>query len=105
ILIGTRGVSSAVEYAELVDGIRKMAGFVYSGFFSLDSAILCASKAAFLSALILKEVDQIDRFQQEIDISSWKITNQQYNKLNKLKKTSPESFYCFFQALALLEIV
>jgi hypothetical protein len=79
-----------------------MAGFVYSGFFSLDSAILCASKAAYLSALIFGEVKTIDRFEKNLDISVWTITNQDFNKLNKLKKTSPEAFYYFFRALTLL---
>ncbi|MAT45478.1 MAG: hypothetical protein CL609_24380 [Anaerolineaceae bacterium] len=104
MLIGTRGIGSTSEFDELVAGFKKMAGFVYSGFFSLDSAILCASKTAYLSALILEEVYQIDRFQKDMDISSWKITNHEYNKLNKLKKTSPEAFYYFYQALRLLNI-
>ena len=104
VLIGTRGVASDKEYAELVDGFRKMAGFVYSGFFSLDSAILCASKAAYLCALILGEIKMIDRFAKNLEISVWTITNQDYNKLNKLKKTSPEAFYYFFRALSLLEL-
>ena len=60
VLIGPRGsVSDKEEYDELLDGFRKMAGFVYSGFFSLDSAILCASKAAYLSTLILGEIERI----------------------------------------------
>ena len=79
-----------------------MAGFVYSGFFSLDSAILCASKEAYLSALILGEIKKIDRFEKNLDISVWTITNQDFNKLNKLKKTNPEAFYYFFRALTLL---
>ena len=54
VLIGMRGSSPSTEYAELLGGFKKLAAFVYSGFFSLDSAILCASKAAYLSALIIK---------------------------------------------------
>lgn len=102
ILIGTRGASSGLEYAELLDGIKKMTGFVFSGFFSIDSAILCASKVAYLSTLILGDSDTIDRFEKNFDILVWTIINQDYNKLNKLKKTSPEAFYYFFRALTLL---
>jgi hypothetical protein len=103
VLIATRGVTSTEEFAELVSGFRKMAAFVYSGFFSLDSAILCAAKAAYLSALILEQGgDPIDRFTKGQDISTWKITHLDFNKLNKLKKTSPEAFFYFFQALQLL---
>ncbi len=104
VLIGTRGSTSETEFSELVDGIKKMASFVYSGFFSLDSAILCAAKAAYLSALILQEVDHPGRFNKDHDMSSWTIINPDYNKLNKLKKTSPESFFYFYQAHHLLDL-
>jgi hypothetical protein len=104
ILIGLRGASSNSEYAELLAGIKKMGAFVYSSYFSLDSAILCASKVAYLSALIVKQSDSIDRFKRNWDIASWNIANQDYNRLNKLKKTSPEAFYYFFQALTLLDL-
>jgi len=73
VLIGMRGSSSPAEYAELLDGFKKLAGFVYSGFFSLDSAILCASKAAYVSALIANQKDTIHRFENSQDISSWSI--------------------------------
>ena len=99
-----RGSSSPDEYAELLDGFKKLAAFVYSGFFSLDSAILCASKAAYLSALIANQKDSIHRFENSQDISSWSIVSSDYSKLNKLKKTSPEAFYYFYLALDLLGI-
>lgn len=95
VFIATRGAASDKEYAELADGFRKMAGYVYSGFFSLDSAILCASKAAYLTALMLRNIETVDRFEKNVDISVWTITNQDYSKLNKLKKTSPEAFSYF----------
>jgi len=104
VLIGMRGSSSPAEYAELLDGFKKLAAFVYSGFFSLDSAILCASKAAYLSALIANQKDTIHRFENSQNISSWSIVRSDYNKLNKLKKTSPEAFYYFYLALDLLEL-
>ena len=104
VLIGMRGSSSPAEYAELLDGFKKLAAFVYSGFFSLDSAILCASKAAYLSALIANQKDSIHRFENSQEISSWSIVSSDYSKLNKLKKTSPEAFYYFYLALDLLGI-
>ena len=104
VLIGMRGSSSPAEYAELLDGFKKLAAFVYSGFFSLDSAILCASKAAYLSALIASQKDSIQRFENSQEISSWSIVSSDYSKLNKLKKTSPEAFYYFYLALDLLGI-
>jgi len=102
-LIGTRGNSQVVgEYQELVDGISKLRGFIYSGNFSSDSAILCASKAATLAALILKQETTIIRFEKGLDLSAWNIPNPDFNKLNKLKKTNPEAFFYFYHALETL---
>lgn len=102
-LIGTRGnLRAASEYKELVDGISKLRGFIYSGNFSPDSAILCASKAATLAALILKQENTIIRFEKGLDLSAWNIPNPNYIKLNKLKKTNPEAFFFFYRALETL---
>jgi len=104
-LIGMRGSNSSVEYAELLDGFKKLAGYIYSGYFTLDTAILCAAKAAYLATILLKHEATILRFKDGQDLSSWKILNQDYNKLNKLKKTSPDAFFYYFRALELLELV
>ena len=104
VLIGVRGLSSITEYAELLEGFKKLAAFIYSGFFSLNLAILCASKAAYLSALIVKRANTITRFESGLNISTWIIVNPDYNKLNKVKKTSPEAFFYFYQALDLMEL-
>lgn len=103
-LIGLRGAVSDNEYAELSEGIKKLTAFVYSGNFTLDTAIVCASKTAYLDGLLLKQETRLVRFQPGLDMSSWNIAHPDYSKLNKLKKTSPEAFYYFYQALELFEI-
>jgi predicted nucleotidyltransferase component of viral defense system len=104
-LIGLRGSTSGAEYAELLEGFKKFAAFVYSGYFSLDTAIVCAAKAAYLVTLLLKRESTITRIENGQDLSSWNISNPDYNKLNKLKKTSPEAFFYYFRALELLNLV
>lgn len=103
-VIGTRGAIASGDYAELLSGIKKLTAFVYSTTFTIDTAIVCASKVAYLAGLILKQTSRIARFQTNIDISSWIISNPEYAKLNKIKKTSPEAFFYFYQALKLLEL-
>ena len=98
-LIGMRGFGSIDDYDELQNGIKKLAGFVYAEQFTMDSAILCAAKAAYLAALIRKGEKIISRFDPDDDLSSLAIQNHGYSKLNKVKKTSPEAFYYFYQAL------
>lgn len=97
-LIGMRGYGAPEEYAELLNGIKKMAGFIYAEHFTLDSAILCAAKVAYLTALIENKQPRIARFDPMINLVELAIHNLAYNRLNKVKKTSPEAFYYFYQA-------
>lgn len=98
-LIGMRGAILNREHAELLDGIKKLAAFIYSGNFTIAAAIVCASKVAYLGGLMLKRESRITRFQTNLDISSWNISNPDYSKLNKLKKTSPEAFFLFLPSV------
>jgi hypothetical protein len=97
-LIGTRGYGAPEEYAELLNGIKKMAGFVYAEHFTLDSAILCAAKVAYLIVLIENQQPTIARFDPRINLADLVIHNLAYNRLNKVKKTSPEAFFYFYRA-------
>jgi len=99
-LIGMRGFGSEHEYAELLSGIKKMAGFVYVEHFTLDSAILCAAKAAYLAMLIAGDHPTIARFDPALNLAELAIQDPAYNRLNKVKKTSPEAFYYFYRACA-----
>jgi hypothetical protein len=98
-LIGMRGYGFEKEYTELLSGIKKLAGFVYAGYFTLDTAILCAAKVAYMSALIRKRGQNILRFDPLINLSSMMIQNPAYNRLNKVKKTSSEAFFYFYHAI------
>lgn len=104
-MIGMRGSTAGDEFAELLEGFKKLAAFIYSGHFSIDAAILCAAKASYLAALLLIGEGSIRRFEPGQDIASWTISNPDYNKLNKVKKTSPEAFFYFFRALELMRLV
>jgi hypothetical protein len=90
-----RGYGSEEMFAELQSGIRKIAGYIYEERFTLDSAILCAAKAAYLSTLIKSGATEIFRFDPNLDMSDWLIVDPNYNKLNKVKKSSPEAFFLF----------
>ena len=104
-MIGMRGSAAGNEYAELLEGFKKLAAFIYSGYFSIDAAILCAAKTAYLAALLLRQEGSIRRFEPELDLASWMISNPDFNRLNKVKKTSPEAFFYYFQALVLMHLV
>jgi hypothetical protein len=103
VLIGTRGVGSETNFTEINTGIKKMAGYVYRGNFTIDKAIVCAAKSAYLAALILSKRNSFDRFSEDLDLSDWIIEHPDYSRLNKLKKSSPEAFYYFYQAIKLIK--
>ncbi|HSM25958.1 MAG TPA: nucleotidyl transferase AbiEii/AbiGii toxin family protein [Anaerolineaceae bacterium] len=98
-MIGMKGSNANLEYSEILSGVKKMSSYVFNQFFSIDSAILCASKAAYLSSLLLTNKKNFKTYDKKYDISNWFIEKFNFNKLNKLKKTNPEAFYYFFKAL------
>ena len=104
-MIGMRGATAGDEYAEMSEGFKKLAAFIYSGHFSIDTAILCAAKTAYLAALFLTQEGAINRFGTGQELASWTIANPDFNKLNKVKKTSPEAFFYYFRALELMHLV
>ena len=101
IILGLRGGKEPGKFNELNSGIKKLTAYIFSQFFSIDSAILCASKVAYLSSMLLANNNKIERFSTNFDFSTWKIENPNFNKLNKLKKTNLEAFYYFYKSLEL----
>lgn len=106
LLIGVRGFrGNPDEYAELNDGIKRVGAFIYSGNFTIDKAVLCASKATNLSAHLMKKETGFKRFEPNTDIVKWQIQKPEYQKINRLKKTNPEAFYYFYIALEKLDLL
>jgi Nucleotidyl transferase AbiEii toxin, Type IV TA system len=103
-ILGMRGSGAGNEFAELLEGFKKLTAFVYSGYFSPDTAILCAAKAAYLASLLRMHKGELERFEAGQNIASWMISNPNYNKLNKIKKTSPEAFFYFVHSLELMHL-
>lgn len=76
LLIALRGYpDKSDEFSEMLDGIKRIGGFLFSGNFTIDEAILCASKATLLAAYLLMKENSLTRFDTRIDISKWAIQN------------------------------
>lgn len=105
LIISLRGhPDKSDEFSELLDGIKRVGGFLYSGNFTIDKAILYASKATILAAYLIKEEKRIKKLGSRTAISELLIQNQSYQKINKLKKTNPEAFYYYYHALEKLDL-
>ncbi|WP_233244132.1 nucleotidyl transferase AbiEii/AbiGii toxin family protein [Brumimicrobium oceani] len=102
LVISTRGMGGIGNFEELQKGIRNIKNFIFSETFHLERAMILASKAAYLSAIIQSRTEDISRFSSPLEIVSWKIEQPFETKLNKLKKTNPEAFFYWYKAYELV---
>ncbi|MBR5651027.1 MAG: nucleotidyl transferase AbiEii/AbiGii toxin family protein [Bacteroidales bacterium] len=101
LCVSTRGMQGKGEFDELMAGIKRVNGFIFSESYQIDKAIVCASKAAYLSALIKKGDVEFERYSNPLQIKEWQIKQTEYSKLNKLKKSSAEAFFYWYKACAM----
>lgn len=101
LTLSLRGQINPEQYAQLEAGVKKIQPFIFSQSFHLEAAILCAAKAAYLVALLLSGKNVTERYHRASAVSSLLIDHPLFNKLNRLKKTSPEAFFYWYQAVAL----
>jgi len=86
------------EFKHLQVGIKNFTNFIIDRF-SIEEAITASSKIAYLTSLLIKENQEIERFKNPLEIKDWLIEDQSYNKLNKLKKTNPEAFFYWYKSI------
>ncbi len=104
LTISTRGQLGGGKIDMLMQGIGQLTQYIFSENYHIEKAITHAARAAYMAALIRTGAKTINRFANPMEIKDWTIANQQYNKLNKLKKSNPEAFYNWFNALTLLNL-
>lgn len=96
-----RGMLDTSIFNELQSGINQIESYVVKRF-KINAAITSSAKVAYLSQLLQTDADKIERFNRNIDLKEWVIEGSEYNKLNKIKKTSPEGFFYWYKAVELL---
>jgi hypothetical protein len=101
-ILSTREASDALTH--LTTGIRNITNFIM-GHFKIEEAITAAAKTAYLCQLLKKEnLEAIQRFSNPLEVRDWTIEDQNYNKLNKLKKSNPEAFYYWYLAIKAMNV-
>lgn len=91
-----RGMESREEFQLLQNGINKVRSFIHSERnYSLDHAIVNASKAAYLSKLIEKGITEVRHFSpdSEQQLADATIIEPLPTKFNKFKKSNIEAFF------------
>lgn len=97
LCITTRGTDGDGNFNELLSGIKRVAGFIFSENYHIEKAIVSASKAAYLATIIECEALVIEKFENLLQMKDWIISEPMNNKLNKLKKSNPESFFYWYK--------
>lgn len=98
LCIVSRGADGNGNFEELRSGIRRITPFIFSESYHIEKAIVHASRAAYLSAMVRFDAPAIERFRDISQVGGqWVIGTPFNTKLNKLKKSSPEAFYYWYK--------
>ncbi|MGB3948479.1 MAG: hypothetical protein WBM13_10875, partial [Bacteroidia bacterium] len=103
LCLSLRGQDGKGNFEELQTGIQNIFNFIVSENFRIESAITHASKAAYLSALMIKDVNEIKRYTSPADVAELMIESPFNTKLNKLKKSNTEAFFYWYHTTSLLK--
>lgn len=89
------------EYTQLQRGVSNIINFILSRF-NIDDATICAGKTAYLcNTLHKEEMKSLIPYEGPAQLNELEIKEEQYLKFNRLKKTNPEAFYYWYNALKL----
>ena len=90
-----RGIENTEEFRLLQNGIGRVRSFIHGENYNLDSAIIKASKAAYLSKLLGKGISEVQHFSanETSQLSDAIIKEPLPSKFNKFKKSNIEAFY------------
>jgi hypothetical protein len=97
LCICLQGVNSKENFTQLQDGIKKVQNFIHSERYSLEKAITDASKTACLATILKHNIAIIDKYNANINMRDWTISEPLNTKLNKLKKTNIEAFFYWYK--------
>jgi Nucleotidyl transferase AbiEii toxin, Type IV TA system len=104
LTISTKGQLGKGNMNALMQGIGQLKQYIFSENYHIEKAVTHSARAAYIATLIRTSGKTINLFTNPMEIKDRNITNQQYNKLNKLRKSNPEAFYYWYRTLTLLNL-
>lgn len=93
ICTGIYNNDQSFEYQELVRGINQIRSLIISEKYNHYSAIVNVSKAAYLSVLLKKGINEIRHYDPAIDLRPVKLSAPINPAINKIKTFRPEAFF------------
>ncbi|MDR0829105.1 MAG: nucleotidyl transferase AbiEii/AbiGii toxin family protein [Prevotellaceae bacterium] len=105
LCICLQGTVDKEHFNLLQDGIKRIQSFIHSERYYLDKAVTDASKAAYLSVLLDKNINEVKHFDENLSflLDNEKIELPLPTKLNKLKKNNLEAFFFWNEIHKLLK--
>lgn len=91
------------EYQELVKGINRIGNLIICEKYNHFSAIVNASKAAYIATLLKYGVNEITRFSSTIDISKLKLHPTVHPAISKIKSFRPEAYFYWYEISRILQ--
>jgi predicted nucleotidyltransferase component of viral defense system len=101
LCLASRGADGKGDFEHLKTGIQRVSRFIFSESYHIDKAIIFASKAAYISALLKYNKSVIEKFQSPAVMKDWSIGEPFLPRLNKLKKSNPEAFFFWYKIFEL----
>ena len=84
-------------------GINRIKSFMFRGNYLIDNAIVDSARAAYVATLLETGHTEIERYNGDpTSIAALNILPSLPNKLNKLKRQSPEAYYYWAKISQLL---
>lgn len=102
ICTGIYNDDQSFEYQELVRGINQIRPLIINEKYNHYSAIVNASKAAYISVLLRRGINDIQHYDPAIDLRGVKLTAPVNPAINKIKTFRPEAFFYWMQIEKLL---
>jgi len=102
LCISLRGNGGNGNFEELLRGIQRVTGFIFSEPFHLDKAITHAAKAAYMAQLIATNQTTFEKFKDPKQIAAATIEAPHNTRLQKLKGANPEAFFYWWKATQLI---
>lgn len=103
LCLATRGAEGNGDFAMLQRGITRIKSFMFRGSYLIENAIVDAARAAYVATLLEKGQTEIERYNGDpTSIASLEILPTLSNRLNRLKRQSPEAYYYWAKTSQLL---
>ena len=99
LLMGTRGKSGIGDYNEIQKGVQNIKNYIFSENFHLERAMVPAAKAAYIATMLQTNTTKVSHFTDPMEVKDWILEQPFETRLNKLKKSNPEAFFYWFNAI------